>query len=95
MNGRGTCEFSEDVVNDFLSFAKEKGIQLNDWCVLGQPNPDAISGSFQLSPRGAGKVLQALLNYEQIRFRVKIFPKGIPIPDILWAEIQAGDFRSF
>ena len=58
--------------------------------IRGIPIPDIIKGTiFAASPGQAGAALTALLSVKNVQYKpVRLFPRGIPIPDDIRFEIE-------
>jgi hypothetical protein len=58
--------------------------------IRGIPIPDVIKGTITAaSPGQAGTALGVLLNVKNIQYKpVKLFPRGIPVPDDIRFEIE-------
>ena len=63
-----------------LTLAKSRGVSVVDWHIVGQPNPEAVTGVFQVSSAQAGSFIQQILRINGLRPRIEIFPHGIPVP---------------
>ena len=71
-----------EVIKEITSLASAYGRVVDILC-YGQPAPDIIAGTVQVSTGAAGALIQALVKYEKARFTYEIFPKGIPWPEFL------------
>jgi hypothetical protein len=73
---------SEADVQRLIDLSRDEGVKIVDWMDLGTPNPEVISGIFQVDPARASSVVSRLLETNG-RLVVKVFPRGIPFPDVL------------
>jgi hypothetical protein len=69
-------------LQQLVELSRQDGVELRDIWIYGQPAPDVVSGTFQVNPEIAANVVQELL-VREIRFRLDVFPLGIPIPDVV------------
>ena len=84
------ARLSEADMRKVIALSQRKGIKIVDWWIYGQPAPDAIGGTFQIAPRQAGALIQALLGVKGIRSGIEVFPLGIPFPNGVQIRFEAG-----
>jgi hypothetical protein len=65
-----------------VAIARSKGVKVVDWHVLGQPAPDAVLGTLQVSVSKANTLLQQIMKLKNLRPVVEIFPHGTPNPNV-------------
>jgi len=65
-----------------IALTKRTGVRVVDWTILGQPTPDAVTGSLHVRPGQAPRVLAGLLKLKDLRPELRVFPRGIPRPDL-------------
>lgn len=70
-----------DELEKVLDISQEDGIRLLQWWIRGQPNPDVLTGAIRVNRDIAGRVVDRLLAFDKSRFRLDVFPYGIPVPD--------------
>ena len=78
LGGKG--RLSETAVSRMITAAKQDRAQLIQWWLRGQPVPDWVKGTFSVPPERAGAFIGNLLKQE-VRFRLDVFPYGIPVID--------------
>ena len=78
----------EDSIKHVLELSEEEGVTLVHWLTHGIPKPDVLRGKFQVEPSAAGRVVQRLVE-EDIRFRINVFPIGIPQPQAIEVEFAS------
>ena len=64
-------------------------ITLARWWWRGQPDPDIISGTFEVPRDLVGDVVGKLLDTES-PLELKVFPKGIPWPEDVLVSFRTG-----
>jgi hypothetical protein len=74
--------FSQEQLQQLVELSRKDGVELRDIWIYGQPDPDVVSGTFDVNPDNTASLVQDLLNQE-IRFRLEMFPLGIPFPEII------------
>lgn len=86
--------YSERDLKDLLEIAQIDGVRIADFFPIGIPAPDGGWGVLRVKPEVIGSLLEKLLTLEQIP-NIKVFPRGIPRPDIFDVHIEAGSRRAF
>jgi hypothetical protein len=66
--------------------------RLVDFFPIGIPDPDGGWGVWNVHPDRIGSLLEALLQHTSVP-GLKIFPRGIPSPDVLEVVFEAGSAR--
>lgn len=82
--------FRKEELESVLALRDRRSVKLVDWTVFGQPGPDVFKGSFQVSPNAASSLISELLKLNEIRLQFRVFPLGIPFPDIFRIDFEAG-----
>ena len=77
----GRTGLPQKAMSDMIAAARQDRAELVQWWVRGQPAPDWIRGTFAVPPDRAGALINSLLKQERVRFRLDVFPYGIPIID--------------
>lgn len=89
--GSGGHTFSADELRQVIGVFRKHNGRFIDWCQYGQPGIDGVCGRVIVGPKVAGQVLTDLLATRDIfRWRVGVFPKGIPALDHVLVRLQAG-----
>jgi hypothetical protein len=73
-------QLSPEVIKDVTALASKYG-RLVDILCYGQPAPDVIAGTVQVSAGATGALIEALGKYDKARFNCEVFPRGIPWPE--------------
>ena len=73
---------SPEQLQQLVELSRRDGVELRNIWIYGQPAPDVVSGSLDVNPDNAASIVQELLSQE-IRFRLELFPLGIPFPEIV------------
>ena len=76
----GSGVVSESDLRTIADLADTDRITLARWWWKGQPDPDVITGTFDLPRDMVGDVIGQLLKTET-PLELRIFPKGIPWPE--------------
>ena len=85
MKGRA---ISPAQMDRFITLARGRGVKVVDWHILGQPTPEAVTGTFQVGTAQAAKLVQQSLSLKGIRPRIEIFPHGIPNPNVFNVRVR-------
>ena len=93
--GRGSDKLpgttlSEEHLAHVVEIAKDEGIELLWHWWRGQPNPEILGGLLQIDPALASGVIARLIGNELLRFRLDVFPYGIPNVDRVLVGFEAG-----
>ena len=80
-------EIAEADIRRLIELSKAEGVRIVDWMDLGTPAPDVISGIFQVEPAMARDIVSRLMETDG-RLVLKVFPRGIPFPDVLDIDFQ-------
>lgn len=64
-------------------------IKILRWINRGTPVWDRVSAVFEVSAGNAGKFVDQLIRNEQLAPNIRVFPYGIPFPDIAIVELDA------
>ncbi len=77
-------QLSKQDLARIVSVVRSRGVKVVDWHILGQPAPEAVTGTIQVSAGSAASVIGRLvsLGSARLRPRLEVFPLGIPRPDI-------------
>lgn len=68
-------------LREVLSITEEDGVKLLQWWIRGQPTPDWLTGAVRVDRKRAAATIDRLLSFDELRFRLDVFPYGIPVPD--------------
>ncbi len=79
---------TKEELRGLLQLVQREGVELRDIWIYGQPDPNVVYGNIQVRPEEAGSVLQELIS-QDIRLRLKAFPRGIPFPDIVEIDFES------
>lgn len=83
--------YSKKDLRQVLGVAKKYQVKLVNWCQFGQPAIDGVCGTFEARPELAGRILEDLLKLSSVlRFRICVFPLGIPAVDMVRLKFGAG-----
>ena len=83
---------SREQLQQLVDLSRKDGVELRHILINGQPDPDVVSGSFEVNPDNATSLVQDLLNQE-IRFSFGVFPLGLPRPDIIRIDFRNRGFN--
>jgi hypothetical protein len=64
-------------------------IKILRWINRGTPVWDRVSAVFEVSAGNAGRLVDQIVRNEQLAPNIRVFPYGIPIPDIAIIELDA------
>ena len=78
----------QDSLAQLVGFTRKRGVRLVHWWIRGQPRPDWVEGAFLASPGSAPGLITDLLRFNRVRFRLDVFPYGIPVPDEIMIKVQ-------
>jgi|SRR5215218_2539319 len=73
----GQRALPKEDLQQLVAFSQQDGVELVDIWIYGQPDPDVVSGSFQVNPEVAASVVQDLIR-QRVRYHLDIFPYGVP-----------------
>jgi hypothetical protein len=80
-----------DLREVIAALGKQRDSRIIDWCQYGQPDPDGFCGTVSVPLRLAPGVIGDLLAIRNLsNWRVGVFPKGTPIPDLAHITVNAG-----
>jgi len=68
------------------------GVNLVDFFPKGIPNPDGGWGIWHVAPGSLPKLIDTLIKAQHVP-NIRIFPKGIPVPDVFEVQFEAGSAR--
>src|ERR1044071_1330454 len=68
-------------IEKMIDAANIEGVSLVDFFPIGIPNPDGGWGVWHAAPGSVTKLIDVLIR-EQTVPNFRIFPKGIPVPDL-------------
>lgn len=83
------CAIPRRSVSKFVDFLREGEYKVVDWHCYGQPDPELLAGSLQVRRDQLGESVQKMLDLDFLRFKLEVFPIGIPWPE--WFRV---DFKS-
>ncbi len=63
-------------------------IKILRWINRGTPVWDRVSAVFQVSAGDAGKLVDHIVRNEQLAANLRVFPYGIPFPDIAIVKLE-------
>jgi len=67
----------------------ELDLKVLRWLPKGTPVWDRVEAVFQVSSGRAGQAVDKLINLEQLAPNLRVFPYGVPVPDIALIELEA------
>ncbi len=82
--------FSLDEVDRLWKTLDLDDARIIDILIKGQPHPDLIVGSVKVKLGKVGEVVDKLLELEDLRLKLKIFPNGLPVPDEVLVGFERG-----
>lgn len=78
----GRTEIGEEELARFLKVIDFEGIKICNVYCKGQPRPDVITGSLQVTRDAVDKLANRLFNFKELRLKgLEVFPYGIPVLD--------------
>ena len=83
---------SREQLQQLVDLSRKDGVELRNILINGQPDPDVVSGSFDVKLDNASSFVQDILNQE-IRFSLGVFPLGLPFPDIVRIDFDNRGFN--
>lgn len=75
-------------LESIAALAKKRGVRVRDWLILGQPAPDSVSGTLEVSAGQAAGLVAEILRLRDLRPRLEIFPLGIPNPNLFNVRVR-------
>ena len=84
---------SKAQIDRFLRTAEMDGVKLVEFFPVGIPVPDGGWGVWHVRPGRVGTLIEAILK-DRLAPGVKIFPKGIPWPEIFEVTFEVGAART-
>src|SRR6266700_6827777 len=79
-------------IDRLLRSAQMEGVKLVEYFPLGIPAPDGGWGVWHVRPGKVGTLIETILK-DRLSPGVKIFPKGIPWPEIFEVSFEVGTAR--
>jgi hypothetical protein len=79
-------------VNDLLATLRAHGAKIEEWWIYGQPRPDILGGAVRVPVTSTGPLIQELIKASP-QLELKIFPKGIPVPDEVIVTLKSQGIR--
>jgi hypothetical protein len=76
-----------------LKAAQMDGVKLVEFFPLGIPGPDGGWGVWHVRPDRVASLIERILK-DRLTPGVKIFPKGIPWPEVFEVKFEVGSARS-
>jgi hypothetical protein len=67
----------------------ELEVKVLRWHNIGVPAWERLEAVFQVASGHAGQVVDKLINLEELAPNLRVFPYGIPVPDIAIIELDA------
>ncbi len=64
-------------------------IKILRWINRGTPVWDRVSAVFEVSSGSAGKLVDQIIRDERLAPNIRVFPYGVPVPDIAIVELDA------
>lgn len=77
-------------VRKVMNLARLEGVRLIDWTDHGTPRPELVSGTFHVSAGSVPRLVAEVLKFTAQRPRLRLFPRGIPFPDIFEVNVELG-----
>jgi len=84
--------FTEEDLAKVLDLGEIEGVQFVDFFPLGIPAPDGARGVWHTRPEVLLELLDRLVKLERVPV-IKVFPKGIPYPEMFEVAFEAGSGR--
>jgi hypothetical protein len=79
----------DEAIKQIETVLQRADVKLLKWWVLGQPGPDVILGSVQLTdPKSVGQLIGGLLDVGDLRLQLDVFPLGTPKPDLFRVDFR-------
>ena len=67
----------------------ELDLKVVRWHNIGVPAWERVEAAFQVPTARVGQAVEKLINLEQLAPNLRVFPYGIPVPDIAVVELEA------
>jgi hypothetical protein len=83
---------SREQLLELIELSRRDGVELRHFFPKGQPEPDAVFGTFHVNPDIAGTLLDEILR-QTIRFDLEVFPYGVPRIDIIQIDFASSGFN--
>jgi hypothetical protein len=80
-------------IDRLLKSANMDGVKLVEYFPIGIPAPDGGWGVWHVRPGRVGKLIETILD-SRLSPGVKVFPKGIPWPEIFEVVFEVGSART-
>ena len=87
-----TSHFGKADIAKLEKISSSSGVALADWFPQGIPNPDGVWGTWHVKPDAIRNLLDQLLKLEKIP-GIRVFPRGIPKPDLFDVVFEAGSAK--
>jgi len=85
--------YTEKDLEALLVATEGTDVTLADFFPIGIPAPDGGWGVWKVKPGALAQLLERLLKLEKVP-NIKVFPRGIPRPDVFEVHLEAGSRRT-
>jgi len=89
----GKQPFNDKTLASLASILELKGSKLIGWLPRGTPVWESVEATVQLATGDAGHAIQTLVNDHHLAWNARVFPRGIPVPDIAILQLEIQGIR--